>query len=225
MFEKDPRLPEWLVLDRSVNYADCMVQANDTRQRLLGSARDLLYSRSYGHVGVKEICDAARVQKGSFYHFFPSKQALALAVLDEYFVELKEDIFSRSFRPDFSPMQRLSELLSNLYDFQKMTQQQTGKTLGCPYGNIVSEMATLDETIRLRVVAFFKKVESEIQAALEEAMAQQEIVPCDTQATAAAMFSYIEGLMLLAKTRNDPELVKTLGPAMLTMRIDGTDMS
>ncbi|MGV6815946.1 MAG: TetR/AcrR family transcriptional regulator [Thiotrichales bacterium] len=198
-----------------------MNPVNDTRQRLLGCARDLLYSRSYGHVGVKEICDAARVQKGSFYHFFPSKQALALAVLDEYFVEFKEDIFSRSFLPDFNPMQRLAALIDNIYDFQLLTREQTGKTLGCPYGNIVSEMATLDEPIRLRVAAFFEKVEAEIQATLDEAVARSEIATCNTKATAAAMFSYIEGLMLLAKTRNDPELVRTLGPAMLGIRVEG----
>jgi len=46
-----------------------MKASTDTRQRLLDSARELLYSRSYGNVGVKEICDMAGVQKGSFYHF------------------------------------------------------------------------------------------------------------------------------------------------------------
>lgn len=196
-----------------------MNQTSNTRDRLLKSARDLLYSRSYGNVGVKEICDSAGVQKGSFYHFFPSKQELALAVLEEYFVELKEELFSRSFLPTLKPMQRLAALLENAYEFQKMTQVQTGKTLGCPYGNMASEMGTLDETIRQQIAGFFQKVETEIKATLDEAVQAGDIPPCNTAATAAAMFAYIEGLMLMAKTRNDPEVVRELGPAVANIRI------
>ncbi len=196
-----------------------MNRGMNTRERLLLSARDLLYARNYGHVGVKEICDAAGVQKGSFYHYFASKQALALAVLDTYFVELKEDIFSRSFLPSLAPMQRIAALVDNIYEFQRLTREQTGKTLGCPYGNIVSEMATLDETIRSKVATFFRKVEQEIQATLDEAVTLGDIPACNTEATAAAMFSYLEGLMLQAKTRNDPEVIQALGSAVLTIRI------
>lgn len=199
-----------------------MKQTSNTRERLLKSARDLFYARSYGHVGVKEICDNAGVQKGSFYHFFPSKQELTLALLDEYFIELKKDIFSRSFRPDLRPMQRLAALLDNIYEFQKMTREQSGKTLGCPYGNIASELSTQDETIRQRVAGFFLKVENEIRTTLDEAVKKKHIAPCDTAATAAAMFAYIEGLMLMAKTTNDPEVVRRLGDAMLAIRVDET---
>lgn len=193
--------------------------SNNTRDRLLKSARDLFYARSYGHVGVKEICDMAGVQKGSFYHFFPSKQELTLALLDEYFAELKENIFERSFRQELTPMQRLAAWLDNIYEFQKMTREQTGKTLGCPYGNIASELSTLDETIRQRVSGFFIKVQNEIQATLDEAVQHADIPPCDTAATAAAMFAYLEGLMLMAKTNNDPEVVRQLGSAVLGIRI------
>ncbi|UCD12029.1 MAG: helix-turn-helix transcriptional regulator [Nitrospinaceae bacterium] len=44
---------------------------SDAKQRILDSARGLIYSRSYAGVGVQEICKHAGVKKGSFYHFFP----------------------------------------------------------------------------------------------------------------------------------------------------------
>lgn len=199
-----------------------MNQTSNTRDRLLKSARDLFYARSYGHVGVKEICDTAGVQKGSFYHFFPSKQELTLALLEEYFTELKDNIFTRSFLPQLPPMQRLSLWVENIYEFQKMTREQTGKTLGCPYGNIASELSTLDEPIRKGIVDMFTRVETELRATLEEAVRNGDIPPCDTAATATAMFAYIEGLMLIAKTNNDPEIVRQLGSAMLGIRIGET---
>lgn len=196
-----------------------MKASTDTRQRLLDSARELLYSRSYGNVGVKEICDMAGVQKGSFYHFFPSKQELTLAVLDEFFIISKQEIFSRSFRPEWSGMQQLNALLENIYVFQKSTKEQIGKTLGCPYGNMSSEMSTQDEVIRQRLNGLLQQMEMSLKIALDQALHEGEIAPCNTAATAAAMFAFIEGLMLLAKTRNDPELIRDIGAAMLTIRI------
>ncbi|WMP19056.1 TetR/AcrR family transcriptional regulator [Thiothrix lacustris] len=192
----------------------------DTRQRLLNSARDLLHSRSYGHVGVKEICDMAGVQKGSFYHFFPSKQELTLAVLDEFYLIMKEAVFAQAFRPELSPMQRLSVLMENMYALQKTIKEQSGKTLGCPYGNIASELSTQDEPIRQRLANLFQQMAAALQATLDEAVSKGEIAPCDTAATASAMFAYMEGLMLLAKTRNDPEVIRELGSAMLGIRIE-----
>jgi TetR/AcrR family transcriptional repressor of nem operon len=192
----------------------------DTRQRLLNSARDLLHSRSYGNVGVKEICDMAGVQKGSFYHFFPSKQELTLAVLDEFYFIMKEKVFAQAFRPERSPMQRLAVLMENTYVLQKTIKEQSGKTLGCPYGNIASELSTQDEPIRQRIDSLFQQMEATLQATLDEAVSKGEIAPCNTAATATAMFSYMEGLMLLAKTRNDPEVIRELGSALLSIRIE-----
>lgn len=191
----------------------------DTRQRLLNSARELLYSRSYGNVGVKEICDMAGVQKGSFYHFFPSKQELTLAVLDEFFIISKQEIFTRSFRSEWSAMQQLRALLDNVYAFQKNTKEQIGKTLGCPYGNMSSEMSTQDEVIRQRLDGLLQQMEMSLKTALDQGVQTGEIAQCNTAATASAMFAFIEGLMLLAKTRNDPELIRELGVAMLNIRI------
>ncbi len=196
-----------------------MNTTTNTRQRLLDSARDLLHSRSYGHVGVKEICDMAGVQKGSFYHFFPSKQELALAVLDEFYLISKEAIFARSFRPELAPLQRLAALVENLYDLQKTIKEQSGKTLGCPYGNIALELSTQDEPIRQRIDNLFQQMATALQVTLDEAVSKGDIAPCNTAATATAMFSYMEGLMLLAKTRNDPEVIRELGSAMLNIRI------
>lgn len=63
-----------------------------TRTRLLESASHLLSAEPYPAVGVKAICDRAEVQKGSFYHFFASKEDLTIAALDESWARLKADV-------------------------------------------------------------------------------------------------------------------------------------
>lgn len=192
---------------------------SDTRQRILESARDLIYSRSYADVGVAAICEQAQVKKGSFYHFFPSKRDLTLAVLDELLLASKEKMIADAFARDIPPMARLSRLVEAIYQFQKSIAESTGHVLGCPFGNLAVEMSTQDEPIRQKVDGIFRRIQEYIRAALQEAVGVGEAPEMDVGATTLAMFAYLEGLMLMAKTSNDPELIKRLGPALLYIRI------
>jgi TetR/AcrR family transcriptional repressor of nem operon len=171
-------------------------------------------------VGVAAICDSAGVKKGSFYHFFPSKKELMLAVIDEFLVELKEQIFARAFAPDLPPLDRVRRLVELAYHFQKEIAGTLGHTLGCPFGNLAAEMSTQDESIRQKVEGVFAQLESRFAATLDEAARRGDLdADVDIESTAKAMFAYIEGIMLMAKTRNDPEVIRQLGPAMADIRI------
>jgi TetR/AcrR family transcriptional repressor of nem operon len=61
-----------------------MGRTSDARDRLIESGQGLMHERGFTAVGVSEVCAHAGVNKGSFYHFFPSKQELALAVIARY---------------------------------------------------------------------------------------------------------------------------------------------
>lgn len=191
----------------------------DTRQRLIDSARELIYSRSYADVGVQAICQHADVKKGSFYHFFPSKIDLTLAVLDHIYVEFKTELVGRAFGKDIPPMQRFTRMADMVYQFQKEIAESTGHILGCPFGNLSTEMSTQDEEIRLKINEVFDSFQDITKQTLIEAVELGEIGDIDIDATAEAMYAYLEGVMLMAKTRNDAELIKTLAPAVADIRI------
>jgi TetR/AcrR family transcriptional repressor of nem operon len=196
-----------------------MNASTDTRERIVQSARELIYSRSYADVGVAEICKQAGVQKGSFYHFFPSKQDLALAILDEVFTELDAEILQKAFYADLPPLERIRRLPILIAAQQEIAHQATGHMPGCPFGNLAVEMSTQDEAIRQKTVTIFCNMEDYFEKTLNEASKQGEVGDIDTTATAQAMLSYLEGIMLLAKTRNEPELMRKLGPAVADIRI------
>src|SRR5438105_4982698 len=62
-------------------------EVSNTKATILETARRLFHQRGYEATGISLILKEARVNSGSLYHFFPSKQALLIGVL-EYYVEL-----------------------------------------------------------------------------------------------------------------------------------------
>jgi TetR/AcrR family transcriptional repressor of nem operon len=134
----------------------------DTQQRILDSAHELFYSRSYADVGVAAICEHAGVKKGSFYHYFPSKRELTLAVVDKYYADLKEHFIDKAFADDLPPLARLERLAEIAYQFQKQIMHDTGRVLGCPFGNLATELSTQDEIIRTKLQRVFAKLQTRI---------------------------------------------------------------
>ncbi|MEW7999042.1 MAG: TetR/AcrR family transcriptional regulator [Candidatus Thiodiazotropha endolucinida] len=194
--------------------------APDTKERILATARDLFHGRSYADVGIKEICTLANVQKGSFYHFFPSKRDLAMAVIDSMADDWAHGFVAEAFDEALPPLERLDYMVDAVYFWQKAAKNLEGRMPGCLFGNLALEISTRDEVIRARLNAVFNKASARFHQALEEAVENGEIPPLDTEATATAMLAYLEGVILLAKTRNDPDVVRSLGPAIKSIRIE-----
>lgn len=191
----------------------------DTQQRILDSARELIYSRSYADVGVAAICEHAGVKKGSFYHFYPSKRDLTLAVLDAHYPEIKDHLVKKAFANDVPPLTRIERLGQLAYEFQRQLAIDTGQVRGCLFGNLSTEMATQDESIRARIEQIFSSMQQGIRAVLSEAEAVGDVRDIDVDATAQAMLAYFEGVMLLAKNQNNAEILRQLLPAMAQIRI------
>jgi TetR/AcrR family transcriptional repressor of nem operon len=195
-----------------------MMSGTDTRQRIIDAARDLIFARSYADVGVQAICEQARVKKGSFYYFFRSKQELTLSVVEDL-VALFRGMLGEAFSASVSPLERLQRMVRATYEMQRDLKDAHGCVLGCPFGNLAVEMSTQDEVLRRRLDGVFSDVVGYFEQALQEAADVGELPGVDVAATAQAMFAYMEGLMLLAKTRNDPQLLLRLGPAVANIRV------
>jgi len=197
-----------------------MTAETDTRSRILATARDMFHSRSYADVGIQEICEGARVQKGSFYHFFPSKRDLALAVIDDMADDWAHGFVAEAFDQALPPVERLDYMIDAAYYWQKASSDLEGRMPGCLFGNLALEMSTRDDVMRARLNAVFDKARDKFMTALDEAVRTGALAAMDTEATASAMLAYLEGVILLAKTRNDPEVILRLGPAIKTLRIE-----
>ncbi len=192
-----------------------------TQQRILDSAFELIYAQSYAEVGVAAICEKAGVKKGSFYHFYKSKQELAIAVLEEKFIQQKNSILDTTFTGALPALEELALFVDKIYHMQSTLKQTTGHVLGCPYGNIAIELSSQDEPIRKKVDHIFSRSITSIRDCLQRGYDNQdpELEDIDVSSTANAMFAYLEGIILMAKTQNNADVIKQLAPALISIRI------
>src|SRR2546423_4144499 len=80
-----------------------MGRVSTARARLVQGTIDLIWTESYGSVTVDAICERARVKKGSFYHFFRSKDELVIAALDAHW-EARKPTLDNLFAPPRPPL-------------------------------------------------------------------------------------------------------------------------
>ncbi len=190
-----------------------MGRTSDAEQRLIEEATSLWYSRSYADVGVSEICDAAGVRKGSFYHFFPSKRDLALAVLDRHAQTFRERVVERVAAHEGTAMERLDLVGQIGAEFLAETAEATGTVCGCPVGNLAVELSTIDDTLRRRFDAMFRERIAFLRSLLDAAVAEGSLpAGTDTDLVAESLNAYYEGILAMAKTAGDAGLLRRLAP-------------
>ncbi len=183
----------------------------DTRQRLIESAVELIHERSYASVGVTAICQHAGVQKGSFYHFFPSKHDLALAAIEAMIDHYDRVVFKPSLSIDGPALDRIERVFARAWSDQLATTNEANRLPGCQLGNLAAELGAQDESIRMRLQAAFDHFEEQLEQSLDQGGPSPE-PRAEASLVSQAVFAYLQGVLLLAKTANDPDLILRLAP-------------
>jgi TetR/AcrR family transcriptional repressor of nem operon len=191
-----------------------MGRPSDAKARLLESAMELMYARGYTAVGVQEICAHAGVQKGSFYYFFPSKRTLALAVIEAYGQRVRA-MWQDAMAPDGPLLERLQRVFARAYTTHRTLVEATGQMHGCPIGNLALELSGQDEDLRQRLHATFTSWTEAVADVLRQAVTAGELPALDTSITAQAVVAYFEGVLMLAKIQNDPDVMQRLAHGAL----------
>jgi TetR/AcrR family transcriptional repressor of nem operon len=109
----------------------------DTRDRILRTAFQLFHEQGYHATGVATIAREAGVNPGSLYHFFESKDALLLAVLDFALDYLGPAVMDPVEAVTSDPVERVFVLLRHYRD----RMHREGCRLGCPIGNLALEVS------------------------------------------------------------------------------------
>jgi TetR/AcrR family transcriptional repressor of nem operon len=193
-----------------------MGRSSDAKVRLLKTAMALMAVRGFSAVGVHEICIQAGVKKGSFFHFFPSKQTLVLAVLDAWEEQLQA-LWEQAMTANCPPLERLTRLFALTCDAQQARRDTWGQMHGCPIGTLALEMSSQDTPVRQKLQAIFRAWAGTVERMLHEAVISGDLPAIETETTAQAIVAYFEGVMLLAKTHNDPAVIARLAHGVLPL--------
>jgi TetR/AcrR family transcriptional repressor of nem operon len=186
-----------------------MGRVSDAKDRLLDAAIKLVWRSSYGAVSVEDICNEARVKKGSFYHFFPGKNELVAAAFRRLWADLRPEL-DRVFSPTTPPIERLRFFFAHVTAKQRHLCKETGSVLGCPFSSIGTELMAPgadDGGLRAAIQELVRGKVCYIESALRDSMADGSIAKGDAPALARMLYFYLEGALAQARIQNDLSLL------------------
>lgn len=172
--------------------------AHDTRARILHTAFQLFHEQGFHATGIATILREANVNAGSLYHFFPSKEALLIGVLEYALVLLRPAVMEPAERRSHDPLERIFALLA-LY---REGMQLAGCRMGCPIGNLALEVADDHADARRLIHQNFENWVAAVRAWLDEA-GDRLPAECDRAQLARFVLTVMEGGLMQARAAGD----------------------
>lgn len=178
--------------------ADSKTILPDTKTHLLDIGYQLIAKKGFTAVGIKQILDTAGVPKGSFYHYFASKEAFGEAIISNYFINYKMRLDTIA-RQDISAQQKLYNYFQSWYD----TQQN-----GCDHGKCLvvklsAEVADMSESMRIALNDGYQQIITWLAEQIKAGWADNSVPRLDNIAAESMAkrwyFAWL-GASLIAKT-------------------------
>ncbi|MCM0082447.1 TetR/AcrR family transcriptional regulator [Geomonas sp. Red32] len=178
------------------------MKKSDKRSEILSIGTEMIALQGYNGTGIDAVLKRAGVPKGSFYHYFGSKEDFGLAIIDQFAVRYDQYLASFLDDPAFPPLDRIRNYL------EKVLAYLTGTNFakGCLIGNLGQELADQNERFRERLDQIFHSWKERFAACLKEAQQQGGLTPrCDPAVIAGFFLSGWEGAILRAKVMKSPQ--------------------
>jgi TetR/AcrR family transcriptional repressor of nem operon len=186
-----------------------MIKADNdspTKQKLLDAARELMLAKGYTATSVDELCDAAGLTKGSFFHYFENKEHLGRVVAERFHVSMAQMFEAAPFHQEKDPLDRVLGRLDFLIE---LTRRPHGAK-GCLLGMFVQELSDTHPAIRSVCAACFDEHASIVKNELDKAKAKYAPrARWSTQSLAEHLLAVMQGAIILAKAKQDPKVLAT----------------
>jgi TetR/AcrR family transcriptional repressor of nem operon len=171
-------------------------EGSDTRRTILDTAQRIMGGKGFSAVGLNEILSTAEVPKGSFYHYFESKDALGEELLKTYF----EDYLAEMDRTLAMPGQSAAQRLMNYWLQWTQTQQSLdcqGKCLAVKLG---AEVSDLSESMRQALKAGTAEIIGRLARTIDAGLADGSLeVHGTADETAQNLYQLWLGASVMAK--------------------------
>ncbi|WP_229358915.1 TetR/AcrR family transcriptional regulator [Halomonas salipaludis] len=171
-----------------------------TKDRLLEAGLAMLLKQGYNHLGIQALLAETGIPKGSFYHYFRSKEDFALQVVDRYMQEVHQGLDMSLGNRALPPLQRV-----RLFFELSREKYRSEGYLGCLLGGLGQELSGVSDTFRHKIEGCFNLIAERITDCLEEARQRGELAAeQDPRQLADRLLDCWEGAALRSRLRRDP---------------------
>jgi TetR/AcrR family transcriptional repressor of nem operon len=175
-------------------------ERGDARTRLLEAARDVIRMRGFAATSVEDLCKAAGVTKGAYFHHFKTKEDLGVAAAG-YWAETTSDFFANAPYHDLDdPLERLLGYV----DFRKTIIEGDLAEFTCLVGTMTQEVygshPAIREACAASIFGHAATLEPDIEAAMAARGIEAEWTPFSLAAHTQAV---LQGAFILAKATGD----------------------
>lgn len=174
----------------------------DARERLLLAARDIVRRQGFAATSVDQLCRAAGVTKGAFFHHFPSKEALGVSAA-RYWSETTAALFaSAPYHDHDDPLDRVVAYV----DFRRQIIAGEIEDFTCLVGTMTQEVYHQHPAIRQACADSIFGHSATLEPDIAAAMAARGIAGFTPASLAAHTQAVLQGAFILAKAADDPAL-------------------
>ncbi len=170
-----------------------------TRARILAAAQQLIHAHGFAGVSMDDIASAAGLKKANLFHYYPTREALACAVLDHATTAMAPTI-RNLLQGGTDPVMAIERLFIQGEAWMK----ESSCSSGCLIGNLAQEVSDQHEELRLRLARFLEFWSAEIADALargrESGFLTRQLRP---RPAAQALLALFEGAMTTSKALKD----------------------
>ncbi len=185
-------------------------KGQETRQRIVDAAADLIFQQGVAHTTIDDVRSAADVSSSQLYHYFDDKPALVRAVVDHQ----ADTMVGQQETIDFSTLDGLRAWR----DFVVEHEREIDGSGGCPVGSLGSQLAETDPEARAHVAEGFRRWQAAIQSGLREMHARGDLTPeTNPDMLALALLAALQGGLLLTQIQRDTKPLEAALDAMLEL--------
>lgn len=168
---------------------------DNTRQHILDTGKRIIAGKGFSGVGLNEILKTAEVPKGSFYHYFESKEQYGQALLEDYFATYLAGL-DALFQDDATPGR---ERLMLYWQRWRHAQCDDCSEQKCLVVKLSAEVADLSDTMRIALRDGTEQVVARIAATIRAGVADGSLPALDPLSTAQTLYALWLGASLLCK--------------------------
>jgi TetR/AcrR family transcriptional repressor of nem operon len=185
----------------------------ETREALCDAGVAALTEKGFSATGIDEILRSVGVPKGSFYHFFESKEAFGAELISRYAEYFARKLDRFLLDEKLTPLARIEGFCADA----ERGMRRYGFRRGCLVGNLGQEMGALPESFRAQLVEVLQDWQGRMAACLERARAVREI-PARADCAQWAAFFWVgwEGAVLRAKLERKAAPLRLFSELFLT---------